>query len=360
MSLTNNSDNTDNNIDNSDDIYISFNQTEKYACFGTPIGFYIYSLCPFKKILSRKIELGISLVKMLYESNIIVFVGRTGTGLYPNNKLIIWDDSKKAVLGEISYSSKIYNVNLTKDFIVVLLEKKIYIYKFESLELIKDIEITQHNNNIIAMGLENSELLVYPGESPGTINITKLSEDYLKTISAHNSLIENIYVSNDGKYIVTASSTGTIIRIFSADTLTKVIEFRRGADPTKIKDMRLNHNNSILLVSSVKGTIHLYNTGIDPNLSIENTSYDNYGMSYVKWALPQYFSDKWGFTQFSLPDISSCSTFDRVLNKIYTFGNDGQFYELDYSDISNPTIEKTIKYISDESDPFAERSSTIK
>ena len=45
MSLTNNSDNTDNNIDNSDDIYISFNQTEKYACFGTAIGFYIYSLC---------------------------------------------------------------------------------------------------------------------------------------------------------------------------------------------------------------------------------------------------------------------------------------------------------------------------
>ena len=125
-----------NDSKNSDDIYISFNQTEKYACFGTSIGFYIYSLNPFKKILSRKIDLGISIVKMLYESNIIVFVGRSDSGLYPNNKLIIWDDSKKAVLGEISYSSKINNVNLTKDYIVVLLEKKIYIYKF-GLELIK-------------------------------------------------------------------------------------------------------------------------------------------------------------------------------------------------------------------------------
>ena len=260
MSLTNNSENS------KDDIYISFNQSEKYACFGTSIGFYICALNPFKKILSRKIELGISLVKMLYESNIAVFVGRNDTGLYPNNKLIIWDDSKKAVLGEISYTSKILNVNLTKEYIVVLLEKKIYIYKFESLELIKDIEITNNNNNIIAMGLENSELLVYPGEQPGTINITKLNEDYLKIIDAHTSLIENIYLSNDGKYVVTASYTGTIIRIFSTETLSKIIEFRRGADPTKIKDIRLNHTNSILLVSSIKGTVHLYNTGIDPNL----------------------------------------------------------------------------------------------
>ena len=154
------------------------------------------------------------------------------------------------------------------------LKKKIYIYKFESLELIKDIEITHHNNNILAMGLENSELLVYPGEKTGSINITKLNEEYLQTAIAHNSKIENIYLSNDGQYVVTASSTGTLIRIFSTETLSKIVEFRRGADATQIKDLRLNHDNSILLVSSVKGTVHLYNTGVDPDLKAQNTSYD--------------------------------------------------------------------------------------
>ena len=132
MSLTNNSENS------KDDIYISFNQSEKYACFGTSIGFYIYALNPFKKILSRKIELGISLVKMLYESNIIVFVGRNDTGLYPNNKLIIWDDSKKAVLGEISYTSKILNVNLTKEYACCVIAEKKYIFtNLKVLNLLK-------------------------------------------------------------------------------------------------------------------------------------------------------------------------------------------------------------------------------
>ena len=164
------------------DTYISFNQTEKYACFGTSIGFYIYSLNPFKKVLSRKIDSGISIVKMLYESNIIIFVGKTEKGLYPNNKLIIWDDCKKNVLGEITYNCPIQNVNVTKDYIVVLLDKKIYIYNFENLYLVKTIDITAHHNKLLCMGLENSDYLIYPGDAVGSVNITKLSGDYSEVI----------------------------------------------------------------------------------------------------------------------------------------------------------------------------------
>ena len=40
----------------------------------------------------------------------IANVGRTNKGSYPNNKLIIWDDSRKSVLGEIQYNNKIDNL----------------------------------------------------------------------------------------------------------------------------------------------------------------------------------------------------------------------------------------------------------
>ena len=114
------------------------------------------------------------------------------------------------------------------------------------------------------------------------------------------------------------------------------------------------------MVSSIKGTIHLYNTGIDTDLQISNKTYDSYGMPLIKWALPQYFSDNFSFLQFNLADISTISSFDRKTSKIYSFGQDGQYYELNYTDIENPTIDKTIKYISDENDPFSDRTSTIK
>ena len=32
------------------EIFINFNQSKAYCCFGTPIGFYIYSLNPLRKI----------------------------------------------------------------------------------------------------------------------------------------------------------------------------------------------------------------------------------------------------------------------------------------------------------------------
>ena len=347
-----------------DDIYISFNQTNNYSCFGTSIGFYIYQINPFNKVLSRKIDGGISLVKMLNESNIILFVGRTDRGMYPNNKLIIWDDQKKNVLGEISYNNKIKNIDLTKNHIVVLCDKKIYIYNFESLTLIKSIDINT-DSNLMSLGVENSEYLIYPGDEIGSVTLIKLDEDYCKTIKAHSSKIEHLHLSKDGKFFVTASEKGTIFRIYSVADMSLYKELRRGMDATTINDIRLSDDNSILLASSIKGTIHLYNTGISKKLEEKNTRFEAYGTGALKNLLPslvvpEYFNSEWSFCQVYLSNVISYSVIDKANNKIYSFGNDGQFYEINYENSSKPKVEKTIKYISDESDPFSERSTTIK
>ena len=51
-------------------LYSSFNHTNDCVVFGTLNGFYVYTVSPFKKIISRKIMGGVSIVKMLYKSNI--------------------------------------------------------------------------------------------------------------------------------------------------------------------------------------------------------------------------------------------------------------------------------------------------
>ena len=107
-----------------------------------------------------------------------------------------------------------------------------------------------------------------------------------------------------------------MIRIFNIETKEKVIEFRRGVDPAKIVDLKLCNNNSILLVSSTKGTIHLYNTGIDPELEANNTSYDSYGMPLIKWPYLNTSVTHLSFTKFNL-NISTVSSFDRSERKIY-------------------------------------------
>ena len=104
----------------------------------------------------------------------------------------------------------------------------------------------------------------------------------------------------------------------------------------------------------------VYNTNLVSDFKTENPTFENYGISLVKGILPEYFHSRWSFTQFHIPEIKTYSIFDKTKQIIYSFGSDGQYYILDFHDKSKPTIERTIRYISDESDPFSERSSTIK
>tara|TARA_Y100000991_G_C21959875_1_gene343913 strand:- start:268 stop:1335 length:1068 start_codon:yes stop_codon:yes gene_type:complete len=346
------------------DIYISFNHNSTHCCFGTSIGFYIFQINPFNKILSRKIDGGVSIIKMLHESNIIIFVGAQDSGLYPNNKLIIWDDQKRDVLGEISYNSKILNICITKNNIITLCENKIYIYNFETLTLIKSIN-TKSISNLISIGLEESDYLIYPGEDIGTVTVVKLNSDYCNNIKAHNHKIEHLTLSNDGKYFASASEKGTLIRIFNIETAKQVHEVRRGIDPSKIVDIKLSDDNSTLLVSSIKGTIHLYKTNIDSSLEETNKRLKGYGVGTLASLIPNivrpnYIDSEWGFCQIYISNVLSKSVIDKKNQKIYTFGNDGQFYEINYTNSKDPKIERVIKYISDESDPFSKRSTTIK
>jgi hypothetical protein len=55
--------------------------------------------------------------------------------------------------------------------------------------------------------------------------------------------------------------------------------------------------------------------------------------------------------------VNTLNVFDENICMIYSFGNDGQYYECSFSDINNPSINKAMKYIIDKDDPFKDRKS---
>ena len=158
-------------------LYSSFNQINDCIIFGTNTGFYVYTLDPFKKIIARKITGGVSIVKMLFKSNIILFVGNVEKGVYPNNKLIVWDDHKREVIGEISFKSKILNIELTKEIIIVVCSNKIYIYNFQNLVLVKSIETGENLKGLCSISNEEHNLNFPLMFSFGMKNFEKLSND---------------------------------------------------------------------------------------------------------------------------------------------------------------------------------------
>ncbi len=339
---------------------MSYNQTNEYICFGTNCGFYIYNITPFKQVLSRIIDGGVSMVKMYYNSNILLLVGKSDNGPIANNKLVVWDDSNENVLRNISYDTKIINIDVNVLYITISTEYNIYIYNFNNLSLLKTINTSYNPKGIFAINYDDYNNIIYKGDIIGSICISDINSCKSTILQAHDNTIDYIYLSKNNMYIVTASDRGTIIRIFDMATLSKKNEFRRGTDPSRIIDINMSDDFAILLVTSEKGTIHLFNTDLNLHLGISNNEFRKFGINYIKFALPKYFHSKWSFVQFHLKDIYTKTIFDKNNYRVYSFSNKGQLYVLNFEQLDKPIIEQTINFLSDELDPFANRNTTIK
>ena len=74
---------------------------------------------------------------MMYKTNIIVLVLAK-----QKNKVVIWDDHEKKNRTEITFNNNvnIKNIKLRKDLLVVVLEDKIFVFNFETLKLVEQVE----------------------------------------------------------------------------------------------------------------------------------------------------------------------------------------------------------------------------
>lgn len=95
------------------------------------------------------------LIEMMYKTNIIVLVLAS-----QKNKAVIWDDHEKKNRTEITFNagSEIKNIRLRKDMLgkshrlffisqymlVVVLEDKVFVFNFETLKLIEQVETCQN------------------------------------------------------------------------------------------------------------------------------------------------------------------------------------------------------------------------
>ncbi|KAG0609631.1 hypothetical protein M758_7G002100 [Ceratodon purpureus] len=205
---------------------VGFNQD--FGCFacGTQTGFRIYNCDPFSETFRREVDgAGIAIVEMLFLSNIFALVGGGKTPKYPPNKVMIWDDHQSRCIGELSFRSEVRAVRLRRDKIVIVLEFKIYVYNFADLKLLHQIETLANTKAICALSSGPAScVLACPGQHPGEIRIELYSVKKTRFLQAHDSTVACLALSNNGDFLATASSKGTLIRIFSTRDGSKLQE----------------------------------------------------------------------------------------------------------------------------------------
>ncbi|KAJ7959499.1 Autophagy-related protein like [Quillaja saponaria] len=353
-----------NESDETELLSLSWNQD--YGCFaaGTSQGFRVYNSDPFKETFRRDLKSGgFQIVEMLFRCNILALVGSGSNSQYPPNKVLIWDDHQSRCIGEFAFRSEVSAVKLRRDRIVVILEHKIYVYNFMDLKLLHQIATHANPRGLCCLSHHsNTFVLACPSLQRGQIRVEHFGLNVTKLINAHDSNIACFTLTLDGLLLATASTKGTLIRIFNTMDGTRLQEVRRGVDKAEIYSIALSSNVQWLATSSDRGTVHIFslrvrvvgeglsshtNAAQGPALFHQNssTSLDAFispnaganpgsSLSFMRGVLPKYFSSEWSFAQFHLREDTHFMVAFGSQNTVLILGMDGSFYRASFDPVN--------------------------
>ncbi|KAL5569683.1 hypothetical protein UlMin_026258 [Ulmus minor] len=371
--------------DNDETELLSISWNQDYGCFaaGTNRGFRIYNCDPFKETFRRDLKNGgFKIVEMLFRCNILALVGGGANSQYPPNKVIIWDDHQSHCIGEFTFRSEVRSVKLRRDRIVVVLEHKIYVYNFMDLKLLHQIETLANPRGLCCLSHHsNTSVLACPGLRRGQVRIEHFGLNMTKLIDAHDSNIACFTLTMDGLLLATASTKGTLIRIFNTMDGTRLQEVRRGVDRAEIYSIALSPNVQWLATSSDKGTVHLFSlrvrvvgedsyanssatqvqallhqnssTSLDALISPSTGANPSSSLSFMRGVLPKYFSSEWSFARFHLPEVTPFIAAFGSQNTVVIVGMDGSFYKCSFDPVNGGEMfqQENIRFLKIDSGP---------
>ncbi|EGR30104.1 hypothetical protein IMG5_142140 [Ichthyophthirius multifiliis] len=196
---------------------------------------------------------------MIYRCNILALVGGGKSPKFPNTKIQLWDDNQLKRIAEMNFKSEVKAIKLKVDFIIVVLENKIYVHNFSDLALKDTIDTCPNPFGLCSVNTEGDDLiLATPHKNLGEINVHLYTDSKTTNIKAHQSALNCLQLNPNGSKLATASQKGTIIRIYSTQKGELLQELRRGSEYAQIYSIAFNPRGNFVAISSDSGTIHIF------------------------------------------------------------------------------------------------------
>lgn len=314
---------------------ISVDWNQDHGCFvcGLTNGFRVYNSDPLTEKQRREFQDGgIGVVEMLFRCNYLAFIGGGRFPRYPTNKILIWDDRKKKCVIELEFKSEVKAVKLRRDKIIAILESKVLVYSFQQApELLLSFSSHDNPGGICALCPDTDRaFLVFPGTVQGQLQVVDLNDGKRapSIILAHETQLQCIAVNETGTMVATASTKGTLIRIFNIDTSQRLYELRRGATVAQIQGINFNMPSTMLCASSDKGTIHVFSLKEDET---EKSTASSFG----KLLAPHK-----SFAKLRLQSTNILCAFTSDSSAIIAISKDGSYYKCLFNAQGASTIEK--------------------
>lgn len=253
---------------------------------------------------------------------------------FPPSKLVIWDDDKQAIVGEIRFNEEIKALKLRRDIFCVVFEEKIYVYNTPDLTMKDIIETCTNPRGLCCLSTTSEKtIMACPYVMKGKVTIKNYNDDGVFINIAHDSALACMELNFDGSILACASDKGTLIRLFDTETFELLYELRRGIDKADIYSIAFHPTSEWIACSSDKGTIHIYSTGA-------NVSNHKLNLAFMKSVLPKYFKSEWSYAHFRIKGTKTICCFAKDNCTVILLTATGDFYAINYS---NPGECKTVE-----------------
>ena len=314
---------------------ISLAINEEHTLFAASMesGVRIFNVEPLmvKASLEEPKDIGsIAICALLHRTNLIALVAGGSNQRYSEKSVLIWDDSQKKFVLEYTFSSPVLSVKTRRDRIIVVERHRIHCFSFpQKSEKLFSIETRDNPLGLCEVSPYTSserQLLIYPGHRIGSIQMLDLNHSepgkssspvYL---SAHQSDIACLAINKSGTMVATASTKGTLIRVFDTNRRSLLVELRRGADAATLYCIAFSHDSDFLVVSSDKGTVHIFALR-DTHLNRRSN------FTTMGWSPHQYLNSQWALAKFTVAAECACVCAFGHNSSVYAICVDGTFHK---------------------------------
>lgn len=269
----------------------SFNASNTFFSVALDSGFRVFSAATCDQKVAREVGGGIGCAEMLGTTSYIALVGGGKQPKFPQNKVQIWNDHTQRVTTSLEFKTPVQRVRISTTHIIVVLLNKVAVYKMKlPPEKVADYETV---NNPFGLCEMSKNIIAFPGRTVGQVKLFDLNTNNVSIFPAHESPLRAVGISKEADLIATASEKGTIIRLWSFPSCTKLAELRRGVDPASILSLGFSPSGSTLAVTSDKSTLHIFDlpAATTSSKSEADANQHKWGMLSKIPLLPRQFSD---------------------------------------------------------------------
>ncbi|EFP10324.1 hypothetical protein CRE_23603 [Caenorhabditis remanei] len=244
--------------------YIGFNQDSKIISVGHKDGFMFYktadvienSILECRSQSLKDLNLNnCNIIERLFTSSLMVVVSQ--------RDLRVLHVTSNHIICDHRFNKSILSVRLNKMRIVVCLEDCIYIYNLNDMKMLHMIVDTPMNKlGVVDMTINaGNTFLAYPGSTDtGSVHLfDAINLSSVNTFVAHEGTLACLKFNQDGNMLATASTKGTVIRVYSVPDGHRLFEFRRGVSRfVTIHSLCFSSDSKFLASSSNTETVHVF------------------------------------------------------------------------------------------------------